>query len=629
MVTEIFGLLNLKSAREHTAKMAAKAIYRVHHQWYEYAVEEGCMGVIEIGKRDKNYRTSSYLQIGNLTICADISLYNKKELQAKINAQTQLTDVEILMHAFEKWNYDCVNHLMGDFAFAIWDSAAKELFCARDHIGMRPFFYAPKEEGFIFSSELRMVHAVFEGQPRLNNNYLLDTLVTMISDKSETAFEKIYRLPPAHRLIYKNGNITLDEYWHPDILKQVRYANGNEYIDNFRELLINAVNVRCEGALNIASELSGGLDSTLVTCVAADFASGEKIPFTAFSNTLPDNHGTVMKDEKEFIREVLAWKNTKWCEINELKSSIPEIIDHTLQTQGCFTQQRFHMFNKGIYEAAGKKGAEILLSGFGGDEMVSARTGNAVNDLIKEKQWKVLYQALKYKTSFPVAMVKVLKSILSYQFKIKRNQRITSGIFTPDMLNRRLQRLPLLDSFISENQLKKRYFNKHERKAELFLAERQLQKIGHQHVSQRLEYSYAAAAQYGVQYRYPLLDIRLLQLCLSFPAWTKNRPGMDRYLFRQAITGLVPEEIRLRSDKSGAVIPHMFLRLQKDKELLKGYFQKWANNELLKQVFDFSAFDSWMDALLERNPDEMNYLMPGAFYNYLMIMYWFAEAENK
>ena len=286
------------------------------------------------------------------------------------------------------------------------------------------------------------------------------------------------------------------------------------------------------------------------------------------------------------------------------------------------------MFNKGIYEAAAQSGMEVLLSGFGGDEMVSVRTGNAWNDLLSERQWNHYFQALRHQTVLPKAVLRGLKTFLKYQLKKNKEPGITSGIFTPQMLTRRFGNLPLQPQFVTENHLKERYFSKHDRKVELFLAYRQLRRISHQHVPQRLEYSHAAAAYYGIQYRYPLLDIRLLQTFISYPSWMKNRPGTDRYLFRQALKGVIPETIRLRADKTGAVIPHTYLRLKKDRELILNFIQSCSTDSYLNQIFDFSRFENWLDALLERNPDDINYLMPGAFYNYLMILSWFTRQKT-
>ncbi|MBN2613953.1 MAG: hypothetical protein JXB00_20515 [Bacteroidales bacterium] len=603
-------------------KMVEKARYKTIFRHHEKQCGIERLGTVIIGKEAEKNTNLPIIQEDSLIICADVTFYNRKDLLRNLRLEEDCADTTCLLHAFRKWGHNCVDYFEGDFAFAIWDSNNRELFCARDPIGMRPFYYTQPKQGFIFASELRFVSAAITNGANLNHDFFLDSLVTVISDKHETAFENIFRLPPAHKLVFKDGKHRTEQYWELDTGKTIRYMNENEYVESFRKSLIKAIEKRCEDTYSIASELSGGLDSTLVSCVAAGYASRLGIPFGAFSNTLPDNHGTVMIDEKSHIKKVLDRKNFNWHEVNNLSAGIPEIIEDTIQTQGAFTQQRFHMFNRGIYEAAGQTGAGVLLSGFGGDEMVSARTGNAWFDLIRENQWKSFYSALTYKTFFLKSGAKGVKLFLDYHLKKNRVPVLTSGIFTLSLLQRRMKTLPLQAQFATDKKLDERFYSKHRKYGYLYLADRQKQKVDHPHVSQRIEYSYAAAAQYGLQYRYPLLDTGLLQMCLSFPAWIKNRPGMDRYLFRQAMTGLVPEEIRLRSDKTGAVIPHMYTRLQKDQQLLSELLHKYQVNSHLTKIFDFSRFDTWMELLLERNPDEMNYLMPGAYYNHLMVMQW-------
>jgi asparagine synthase (glutamine-hydrolysing) len=629
MITGIFGSIHLQDKNRIPDYLKSEAKYGIPHTVHFEDIDHGQLGIILIRKYNNKLVNLPLQKHKDLVVCADITLYNRKELRSRLNIDDNSDDTELLIHSFRKWGLRCVEYLVGDFAFAIWNEQKQELFCARDQTGIRPFYYSKTEEGFVFGSEMNMPKSVYKNELTLNRDYFLDTLVAGISDKPFTAFKEIFRLPPAHYLIYRKGNIQIEKYWQLDPEQKIRYQNDDEYFAHFYEILQNVINDRCEGTSNIGSELSGGLDSTAVTCIASEYADNHKTPFTAYSNTLPINHNTVMKDEREHMLKVLEWRKMNWCEVNELKDSIPELIDHTLNLQGCFTQQRFHMFNKGIYEAAAKSGVEVLFSGFGGDEMVSARTGNAWNDLIREKQRNYFNQALKYHTFLPKAVLKGLKILLIYQLKKNREPGVTSGIFTPLMLTRRLKTLPLDPQFAIDNELKERYFQKHEKKAWLFLANRQLQRINHQHIPQRLVYSCAAADFYGIQYRYPLLDIRLLQTCLSFPAWIKNRPGTDRYLFRQSIKGVVPEEIRLRADKTGAVIPHMYLRLKKDRELILDFLNKCASEGNLNHIFDFSRFEGWLDALLERNPDEMNYLMPGAFYNYLMILWWFNRQNTE
>ncbi|NJK87350.1 MAG: hypothetical protein HC906_16560 [Bacteroidales bacterium] len=188
------------------------------------------------------------------------------------------------------------------------------------------------------------------------------------------------------------------------------------------------------------------------------------------------------------------------------------------------------------------------------------------------------------------------------------------------MLQKRFVHLPLKEVFIEKHDLWNRYSQKHFREKLLYLAERQCQKVDHPHVPQRLEYSYAAAAQYGIQYRYPLLDPDLVQTCISYPSWLKHQPHEDRYLFRQAIQNIVPEEIRTRADKSGTVIPHIHIRLINDKNRILNFIESCSDDEVFSEIFDFGRFPEWLNALTERNKEDLNYLMPGAFYNHIMML---------
>lgn len=626
MITEFLGILNLPEADKTYKLIKKNAAYQVPCCFNQIEFFEGLLSNVSIGSDIPR----KILIEDELILSGDISVYNRDALIKELVVSAEnLTDEELLLKAFRKWDRNLVNHIRGDFAFAIWNCQKKELLCARDHFGIRPFYYSLINDGIIFGSELSFPKAGFkERNPELNPEYFLDTLVTMISDRHITAFKNIYRLPPAHVLLFKDGKTKLECYWQPDPVKKIRFMNEDDYTNYLKEILIKAVEDRCRGAQSVGSELSGGLDSSAVTCLSADFTKKNNTPFHAFSNTLPDNHNTNLTDEKEHILKILSYKNIPWHEVNSIDSSIPGIVQHALNAQSCFTQQRFHMFNQGVFEAARKYETGILLSGFGGDEMVSARTGFSYNDLIDEKQWKHLFKALgKDNQNIPIVFLKGLKQLLKYYFQKNRNLGTTSGVFSPDMLNKRFNNLALNKEYSEKHKLKERYFTKHQRQKHLFLAFRQSQKINHQHVPQRLEYSYAAAAQYGIQYRYPLFDPHLVQSYLSFPAWVKHKPSEDRYMFRQIIKNVVPEEIRFRKDKSGTVIPYIGLKLITEKKIVLERIENFSHNKYLNQIFDFSKFDGWLNDILEKNEDEMNFLMPGAFYNYLMIMMYFNETE--
>jgi asparagine synthase (glutamine-hydrolysing) len=140
-----------------------------------------------------------------------------------------------------------------------------------------------------------------------------------------------------------------------------------------------------------------------------------------------------------------------------------------------------------------------------------------------------------------------------------------------------------------------------------------------------MEYCYTAAAQYGVEYRYPLLDIDLIETYLAFPPWMKQYHGINRYVFREAIKGFVPEEIRQRDDKSGTTIPHLHYSLLKEKDQIMRFIRSCAGQPDLEKIMDLSKFPQWYEKLTQRDKADINFLNPGAFYAYLMIMLYFRD----
>lgn len=143
------------------------------------------------------------------------------------------------------------------------------------------------------------------------------------------------------------------------------------------------------------------------------------------------------------------------------------------------------------------------------------------------------------------------------------------------------------------------------------------------HLPQRLEYCYTAAAQYGIEYRYPLLDVNLVLACLAFPARLKQHQGTNRYLFRESIKGFVPEVIRQRNDKSGTTIPQTYFSLIREKESILSMVNECRGQSQLEEIFDLSRFPEWYEKLVARAKEDMNYLNPGAFYTYLMMLMYY------
>lgn len=199
-----------------------------------------------------------------------------------------LTDAELILHAYEKWGDDCVKHLLGDFAFAIWDDRRKRLFCARDHFGVKPFFYTHIGDSFNFSSTLNELRLDPKVSNTLNEIAVGDYLLFGVNqDHSTTVFKDIQRLPPAHTLTVEDNKIKIQRYWSPSISKEVRFRNPESYVERFSELLARAVQDRLRTD-RVAVSMSGGLDSTSVAAIARERGAAVHAFSVVYDSLIPD-----------------------------------------------------------------------------------------------------------------------------------------------------------------------------------------------------------------------------------------------------------------------------------------------------------------------------------------------------
>lgn len=203
---------------------------------------------------------------------------------ARIDARDEiLPDAELILNAYKTWGDDCVKHLLGDFAFAIWDDERQRLFCARDHFGVKPFFYTRTGDSFNFSSTLNELKV----STTLNETAIGDYLLFGVNqDQSTTVFKDIQRLPPAHTLIVENNEIKIRRYWTPSIPAEIRFKDPEVYVERFLELLTCAVVDRLRSD-RVALSMSGGLDSTSLAAIASKHA--EVAAFSVvYDSLIPD-----------------------------------------------------------------------------------------------------------------------------------------------------------------------------------------------------------------------------------------------------------------------------------------------------------------------------------------------------
>lgn len=210
---------------------------------------------------------------GNALLTADVRIDGRAELLEKLSRRTKVhtsnpNDAELILLAYDAWQENCIDHLIGDFAFAIWNTTTKTLFCARDHFGVKPFFYARAGNTLIFSNTLNTVRLHPAISDALNETAIADYLVFGLNqDLETTTFRDIHRLPAGHTLTISMNSAIKRRYWTPASRETAQ--KNRDHVERFRDLLTTATNDRLR-TNRVAVSMSGGLDSTSLAALAVD-----------------------------------------------------------------------------------------------------------------------------------------------------------------------------------------------------------------------------------------------------------------------------------------------------------------------------------------------------------------------
>lgn len=240
---------------------------------------------------------------GKIWIVFNGEIYNHGALRDRLiglgHTFRSTTDTEVIVAAWRQWGADCVAHFEGMWAFALWDACSRRLFCSRDRLGIKPFYYALTNNGFAFGSEIKSVLA--SGLPRQavqRDALRLQLVYRARTNNQTTCFEDILQLPPAHNAELVDGRLSLHRYWDAHGHSELHGLSNEEYARRYRETLEAAVDSHLRGDVPVGACLSGGLDSATLVALAAPRTQS---PLRTFSITYP---GTP-QDESIYIHALL------------------------------------------------------------------------------------------------------------------------------------------------------------------------------------------------------------------------------------------------------------------------------------------------------------------------------------
>ncbi len=462
----------------------------------------------------------------------------KEELKARGHTFVTKSDSEVIVHAYEEWGPDFVKHLRGMFAIAIYDHRTEQMLLVRDRLGIKPLYYTEKDGRLIFASEIKALIAGWDVDRTPNDRVVYRFLLTRIHDDSkDTFFNGIKRLMPGHYMqVEKDGNYRIRKYWEPEVNTNFgpeKKKSDADYSQELHEKFVESMQLHLITDVPLGVGLSGGLDSSGVTTAAAALLQqGTNLHTNNQLLTFSAIHPGETIDEAEYIDEVVAATGAKSIrvvpDVNEFWGEIKQWMFY--QEEPTISTAPYAYYTV-MREA--KKYVKVLLSGQGGDELFAGYI----------PYFMTYVQTASDANAYLAIMREFFQGYDMYKpFLLQKlKQRFQSG----NMLSIGKMVTVQNEELRSEATLT----HTHSRN----LNERLLYDVTVGSVPNLLRYEDKNSMANSIESRVPFLDHEFVEYALSIPASQKIKNGWNRYVYRNAMAGLIPEKNRLRRNKIGFV----------------------------------------------------------------------------
>ena len=546
---------------EHLEPMLAAMRHRAPH-----GARRWCGGSVGLGHGALNATPESLHEklpicdgADSVAITGDLRIDNRRELIRTLDAGPatgrDIGDGELVLQAYRRWGREAPKHLVGAFAFAIWDGRRQEIFCARDHLGAKPFVYHLSPDLFVFASEVEGVLAAPGVPRRVNEGRIADFLVTELEgiDHTSTFYLDVEKLPPAHTLVVGRESHRLEKYWRPDPRYELRLASDEEYVEAFRDALRQAVGACLRSTTPPAVMLSGGIDSGAVAAFAKGLLEESDGSRLRTLSAVNDENRDCL--ESGCIRASIEALGTQAEIITPayVRSLSPARRRSILGCDNPFDSTM--TVPDLLYEKAQNSGARVVLDGVDGDVVMSLG-GTYIAHLLRRGRvlrafreasalcdhrgdgaspWRTLVAGARNAFA-PAALRRLVRRLRGGSTSI--DAAIADSIISPDFA----QRVDLEGRLIQLHKL--RWFS-----TSGDARRDQGDSLIHPYLTTALERYDRVASRWGMDLRHPLLDLRLVELCLALPWHLKNRDGWTKYIIRRATAGMVPEMVRWRSER--------------------------------------------------------------------------------
>src|ERR1051326_7830593 len=496
----------------------------------------------------------------SLQITYNGEIYNhadyRDDLESRGHIYRTHCDTETILHLYEDYGDGCVNYLRGMFAFAIWDAKKRELFIARDRLGVKPLYYVHTDDGSLyFGSEIKTLFEAGALKPEINFPALPDYLANHATSGEETLYRGVKRLLPGHTLLWRDGELQIKEYW--DVSFSRTEDNGRsdkDYIAEWYELFRTSVRLRLMADVRLGMFLSGGIDSSAIAAVMSGMVDE---PIKTFSVAFAEREA----NELAYARIVAEAYKTNHHEVvvspEEFFGALPRLVWHE-------DEPLAHPSSVALYFVSllASQHVKVVLTGEGSDELLAGygRYRKTILNLSLGRFYHTLTPSILRDAlhggvrALPTSKVrqKLLRSFLSVTPEIESIYFDNFAVFPLAMQGDLLtaearEQIGPLDPYTGVREV----LNRTDAKSLLDrLLYADIKTYLHELLMKQDQMSMATS----VESRVPFLDHKLVEFTCSLPEKLKLRGGTTKYILREAMKGVLPEAILSRS-KMGFPVP--------------------------------------------------------------------------
>jgi asparagine synthase (glutamine-hydrolysing) len=493
-------------------------------------------------------RQPMWSECGNFCVTFNGEIYNYIELREVLqrigfNFRTE-SDTEVILQAYSAWGTDCFARFNGMWALAIVDRLRRKIILSRDRFGKKPIYYFSSGKEIVFASEIKalLIHPAVPKSPNYEKIFCYIAGNYRYVDVDDASYFNGIRQVPKSSFLELDETLkgTSRRYWSL-IKSEPRTASDEEIIGAFRELLCDAVKIRLRSDVPVGCMLSGGMDSTSITCIAYKIFNKRIVTFSGITG-----EGKGVYDESEYIDSVIRDTNADSHYIKpdpaDLLATIDEMISY--HDEPICTVTWFSLFL--IAKKIGLEKVPVVLNGHAGDELLAGYWDHYLYhffELAESGDPALEHEIACWQENHGRDSAELVRT-RAYISRLTRGEAAESARFTDYAY-----------LFNREAVGKYRRNSRLENPFDTPLSRRLYSELMYETVPASLRPEDRNTMSQSIESRSPFLDYRLAEFAFSLPNRFKIRNGLGKWILREAMKGILPEDVRTRKDKAGFIAP--------------------------------------------------------------------------